>query len=266
MTMQWYVVKHMPDLVRAEPRNIGVILFADDQPAARFVGEPAGGGEVDGRAVPEFGNHLVYKAWVRQWRALCKEGPDAVAAVVRRGRAAGDSFFIVDGGEQLVGDAGLGTEDYLDDLYVSLVRPDPAPLIADDVRKLTQRVLRTLGVNRKVQERYSLPVERDGVPDELWFDYRYDNGQPHFMQRVGLATADKSTWDRLHLVETTFERLKDSPTYSAASTVALIKEQDADARLVKAVRGRLADMAELVDVSDQAQAVSTLRVLFHLQR
>jgi len=39
-------------------------------------------------------------------------------------------------------------------------------------------------------------------------------GKPHFMQRVGLATADKSTWDGLHLVETTFERLKDSSAYT----------------------------------------------------
>ena len=47
----------------------------------------------------------------------------------------------------------------------------------------------------------------DGVPDDLWFDYRYDNGRSHLMQRVGLANSDKNTWDRLHLVETNFERL-----------------------------------------------------------
>src|SRR5260370_26981174 len=84
------------------------------------------------------------------------------------------------------------------------------------------------------------------------------------MQRVGLATSDKSTWDRLHLVETNFERLGRSKAFPDFSAITFIKQHDADPRLVEAPYGRLAAMTEIVDVSDQYPAVSQLWGLLHL--
>ena len=265
MTLQWYMIKHVPDLVRREPRNIGVILVGDgDVRLSRFLGE-TDDGDIDGRAVPQFGNHLVYKAWVRQWRRLRDEGLEALAAQARAGREAGSSFYLEEGGRWLAGRAPDRPEELLADLYSGLVREDAAPPVADDVRTLSNRLFRRLNINRRVRERASLSVHLRGVPDELWFDYRYDNGRPNLMQRVGLAGADKSTWDRLHLVETTFERLADSGVLGGEyGAVALVKEQDADPRLAQALRGRLADLAAVVDVSHEEQAAERLAKELHL--
>jgi hypothetical protein len=265
MGVQWFVVKHVPDLVRREPRNIGVILFVGDARLSRFLGEQPDG-DIDGRTVPQFGNHLVYKAWVKQWRMLRDQGADALSQQVEIGRTPGGSFYIEDGGEQLVGSDDRPEDEILDDLYATLVRPDTEPAVADDVRTLTSKVIRRLGLSRKVQERVRLSVTVGGAPDDLWFDYRYDNGRPHLMQRVGLATSDKSTWDRLHLIETNFERLGQSKAFPDYSAITFIKQHDADPRLVEAAFGRLAGMTEIVDVSDQDAAAGKLGSLLHLDR
>jgi hypothetical protein len=263
MSVQWFVVKHVPDLVRREPRNIGVILLIGDTALSRFLGEQSDG-EIDGRTVPQFGNHLVYKAWVKRWKALRDQGAEALQRQVESGRTPGGSFYIEDGGEQLVGNDDRPDDEILDDLYSTLVRPDTEPAVADDVRSMTRKVIRRLGISRQIQERARLQVSVGGVPDDLWFDYRYDNGRPHLMQRVGLATSDKSTWDRLHLVETNFERLRQSKVFADFSAITFIKQHDADPRLVEAAYGRLASLTEIVDVSDQDAAAGKLGGLLHL--
>jgi NUMOD4 motif-containing protein/HNH endonuclease len=133
MSAHWFVVKHVPDLIRREPKNIGVILYSEDasQPLSRFLGE-TDGGEIDGRTVPQFGNHFVYKAWVRQWRELSSHGPDALAHEVMRGRGPGASFYIEDGGHELVGHDARPPDEMLDDLFSMLVRPDSEPPFADE--------------------------------------------------------------------------------------------------------------------------------------
>jgi len=263
MTVHWYVVKHVPDLVRREPRNIGVILIADQEKMSRFLGEQPDG-EIDGRTVPQFGNHLVYKAWVKHWRSLLDQGASVLSEQVVAGRGPGASFYIEEGGEQLVGHDERASDEILDDLYATLVRPDSESAVADDVRSLTRRVIRRLGLSRQVQERVRLPVTVGGIPDDIWFDYRYDNGVPHLMQRIGLATSDKATWDRLHLVETNFERLRRSGLLPDFSAITFIKQQHADERLVEAVHGRLAEVTKIVDVSNQDTAASLLSGLLDL--
>ena len=84
MSMQWFVVKYVPDLIRREPKNIGVILLVEGSSTSRSRRQQDG--EIDGRTVPQFGNHLVYKAWVRQWRMLRDEGADALQHEVAAGR------------------------------------------------------------------------------------------------------------------------------------------------------------------------------------
>jgi hypothetical protein len=108
-------------------------------------------------------------------------------------------------------------------------------------------------------------VQLDGVPDDLWFDYRYDNGRPHLMQRVGLSASDKSTWDRLHLVETNFERLIRSKAFPDFNAITFIKQHQADGRLVDAVHGRLSGLTTIIDVSDQAAAAEQLGELLHVK-
>lgn len=264
MTIQWYVIKHVPDLVRREPRNVGVIVVDEDAQVrlSRFLGEGATG-DIDGRSVGSIGNHLVYKAWVKQWLALRDAGVDALTEAAELGRKAGASFFVEAGGTWLVGDS-AAHEEVLSDLYVRLVREDTTGPVADDVRVLSDRLFRRLGLSRAVERRVSFQIEYQGAPDELWFDYRYDNGQPHLMQRVGLAGNDKNTWDRLHLVEFSFARMSDSAALAGYNAIALVKKDHADARLVRALDERLKGVATVVDVADEQLAQQRMRQVLHL--
>jgi len=157
----------------------------------------------------------------------------------------------------------MPADELLSDLYAQLVREDTTGPVADDVRRLSDRALRQAGVYRDLQKRVVLPIEYRGTPDELWFDYRYDNGRPHLMQRVGLAEADKSTWDRLHSVEVNFLRLTESNALPDFNPVALVKMDRADARLVRAVDERLRAVATVIDVADQDAASSQLWEMLH---
>lgn len=262
MSATWFVVKHVPDLMRQEPRNVGVLLEVDGQVLTRFLGEDANGG-IDGRSVPQFGSHHVYKAWVRHWRSLAARGVPALFGEAEAGRRPGDSFYIAVGGDVVLGSPCADVEDMIGDLYATLVRPDAAPPVADTVRTLTDRVLRKIGLGNVVQRRVSLAIDVDGVPDDLWFDYRYDNGEPHLMQRVGLAEGDKQTWDRLHLVETNFQRVEKSGT--EFNRVAFVRQQGADARLLQAANARLGRLATVVDVSQTEDAALQLRELLHVK-
>jgi hypothetical protein len=261
MSARWYVVKHVPDLIRLEPDNIGVILVMDGVGVSRFLGEQEDG-DIDGRTVPQFGNHLVYKAWVKHWRALSRQDEE-LREQAAAGRPAGSSFYIENAGGLLTGDIERSADEMLDELFATLVRPD-TERADDDLGTMTRKLIRRVGIARAVKERVRLEVTVNGLPDDLWFDYRYDNGQPHLMQRVGLASSDKATWDRLHLVEVNFERLIQSRAFPEFTAITFVKQQNADPRLVDAVHGRLGELARIVDVSNQETAAGQLKQLLHL--
>ena len=68
-TPRYLLAKYMPDILRAEPRNIGIVLWTPDAVAARFVAEkPKDHGEVDGRRIPDFvTSQSAYKQWIQYW-------------------------------------------------------------------------------------------------------------------------------------------------------------------------------------------------------
>lgn len=75
---RYFVAKYIPDLIRQEPRNIGVVLWTPSGVLARFIGEDDDG-RLDSRRVPEWlGDATVYREWVAFWRGQCAKGLDAI--------------------------------------------------------------------------------------------------------------------------------------------------------------------------------------------
>lgn len=72
MSGQYWVVQHVSDLFRNEPRNVGVIVRCEGTTLARFYGEDADhridGGRIEGLPYPD-----VYRQWVVFWRAHLDE-------------------------------------------------------------------------------------------------------------------------------------------------------------------------------------------------
>lgn len=109
---RYLVAKYIPDLMRGEPRNIGVVLWSPAGVKARFIAEnldhPGG---VDNSKIPEFVKSTsAYKQWIRFWQGeigkpaiepatggveVPRCSPDFVAALQAANKS---SFFLADGG------------------------------------------------------------------------------------------------------------------------------------------------------------------------
>lgn len=258
MNARWFVAKYMPDPHRREPVNLGVILVDGGDVVARFLGESSEG-KIDGRNVRLVRSVAAYKGWVAHWRRLADEGPESVQA----GLAArtGDNYFLEIGGERLLAGADRSTFDLLDDLYTSLVddTPDAAN---EDVGRLSEKVLTRLPLPKPVHRESLVTIEHDGLVDELRFDYRYNNGVPHLMQRVGLTFRDQRSWDRVHAAAWSFERVAhaDNDELRHARLIALVKPREEDRALDRQLR-QLSHYADVVDVSHQDEAAETLQLL-----
>lgn len=86
LAARYFIVQHVSDPFRREPRNVGVVVRKGDSVTARFVGEDPETGEFDVRTL----RHVVkspkaYRMWVRHWRKLLNsEGPEACDRIVGR--------------------------------------------------------------------------------------------------------------------------------------------------------------------------------------
>lgn len=89
--IQWFFARAIPDMMRLEPRNVGLIVrYADDTLVARFLGEKDAtvgrdqASSISGSRLPAWlndddGLKRAYKDKVRDWREkLQKYGPNAM--------------------------------------------------------------------------------------------------------------------------------------------------------------------------------------------
>ena len=123
-----------------------------------------------------------YRAWVGYWR-----------------HATGDeNYFLEYGGERLFGSEDTDPNDMLDYLYSVLVEAMPEPKILN-VHQLSENVLRRVGIAEQVTRGYRLEIPQpSGTKDYVFFDYKYDNGTEHLMERVSLTYEDERSWDSVH--------------------------------------------------------------------
>jgi len=66
-TPRFLVAKYVRDMARMEPRNIGIVLWADGIVVTKFIGDVV---DSDASPLPKFmarKNHRVYKRWVKYW-------------------------------------------------------------------------------------------------------------------------------------------------------------------------------------------------------
>ena len=68
MTAEYWIVQHVADLFRNEPRNVGVVVRLNGQNFARFFGEDADQ-RLDRRRIKALPYPDVYRQWVQYWRS-----------------------------------------------------------------------------------------------------------------------------------------------------------------------------------------------------
>ena len=103
MTPRYLLAKYVPDLSRMEPRNIGVMLWANGEIAARFLPK---------QEANFIGDLETYDWWVKSWtdaiaedtiapprgKAIPKRDPQCIKALLTRQQ---DNYLLVDAGELL---------------------------------------------------------------------------------------------------------------------------------------------------------------------
>lgn len=117
--VKYVVAKYIPDLLRNEPRNIGVVVESNSDVAARFIGED-GDGHLDLRRVKggPFHDPQLYAEWHAYWRSLLEDpGEDLFDQLIKANEA---SFSIWRGGE-VHSETSLALQTVADDLYGRLV-------------------------------------------------------------------------------------------------------------------------------------------------
>jgi hypothetical protein len=262
-TARWLLAKYNADVERREPQNIGVILFVGELRLARFLAE-AKDGRVDGRAVRFIRSAVAYRQWIRHWRRLMSEGD--LGPLIEQAQAVSydQNYYLEPGGELLLGDLPSDPHDLLDDLYTRLVDDTPDTK-AEDIGRLSEKVLVPLEMRlpKPIARESLVHVQIGDVVDELRFDYRYNNGVPHLMQRVSLTFGDARSWDRVHATAWTFSQVHhaDDQSLKQAQLIALVKPRDEDRSLHRQLL-HLERNAHVVDVTHVEEAQQQLLELF----
>ncbi len=286
-TPRYVLAKYVPNLLRFEPRNIGVIVWSPDAILARFAGEKPGvPGEIDGRTIPSFiTSPSAYRQWVRYWRATINKteiprpggppvprtSPDFIETLKTSGRG---EFLVTDGGF-LLDEIPVGNLSELADyLFTTLVEvPSIVVEVAD--QSLDEVCESLIGETRLAEDKnlvrgYSLecPIKSprsENLFENFKFSYGYKNGEIRgLFHQVPLSTRQKTTLKKsIHDSAWMFEKVINADIITYERSGALIyapddKLADPDIRSAIAV---LSSAARVINVANREKAADEFRKL-----
>ena len=260
MTIRWLVAKYMEDQRRREPVNVGVILLPDDgRPLFRFLGQRADG-HIDGRRVKWAGSVRNFQAWVKYWHYHLDNGGDPADLLVR---SQDDNYFLEFGGERILGDRDLDPASMADYLFGLLVEQTVPRSVS--LEQISDSLLERVGIRQRVEKSisYEVPRRGDRLTDSVGFDYRYVNGAVNLLQRATLVFDDDRSWDVVHSVAWSFERVQELLQGESLQCVTLYRGRPDDAPLRRQV-GLLSEYSTCLDVSFEDRADAELRNILHI--
>jgi hypothetical protein len=270
---RYLIAKYVPEVLRNEPRNFGVIVWTPFKVDARFWGESLG--NVDGRKVPDWiRSKTAYKEWVKFLRncvvkgeistkgeTITSETPEFLSALEN-----------VSGANYLLGDSGLIPESIeasdvpilTDYLYELLVAGETDPQTAKNAYELEvacNKVIRRTRVNedqRFKRNRSVICSIAKGVTEYIHFDYYYGNGDPEWLyKRVPLGIrqldrfVDSTAWQFDRVV-----RASVIPREKGAALIMPTDEQRAEPSVQEAIRV-LGTVTRVIDIGENAQQLQT---------
>lgn len=257
MTATWYLARHIPDLRRREPRNVGVILRSPDGTwSSRFLGETADG-SIDGRKLRRSQMSVeAYKTWVDYFRR--KASDDGWPDVERLQRKRAGNYFAEPGGT--IFESSLGLHTLLQQLFSELVlvdapekldRESPQAYISAKIEKILSVVKIPVIRNTEVRAIF------DGRETTVPFGYEYHNGQLHLMDalhrhvRFDQAAADaRELRSRVQAVQAA-DSAQNFFSFYASS---LLRSSD-----IEKILYPVEQLSYTLDVDDEGAAVETLR-------
>lgn len=183
MTVNWWLIKHVPDHARNEPVNVGVLLQVGGLVLRRFKHVDADG-QVDGPHISGSlrGHTRAYRDWVGYlWEATSSEIADLQ-------RGPWDPFFVEQAGRVLDDSLPASPEALLEHLYFSLVSA-PEAEAAEPFEQAVDHLVRRVADDLKIKVIPKAAVDV-GNGRTLVADYSYTNGHPHYMRRARQTAHD----------------------------------------------------------------------------
>ncbi|BBE47430.1 MULTISPECIES: hypothetical protein [Rhodococcus] len=257
MEATWHLIQYTADLRKKEPRNIGVITEVADSWAIKLFAVDDQG-EVNGRVLRRFQlSKDGYRNWVDYYRRLILAG--ALDTVAHNQSRRPTEFSLVQGGY-------INTYQSAEDLAQRLY----GELVSDEG---TQSEPRAKVLLRSVETTLSIagisPIPDVSVPaswgggvagkdDDVSFDYSFDNGQAHLMDRLQLHQPSVST---AQMVARDFNARVSAVRAANAgkSFVAFYSGEAVEDMGTDAILTPIFKVAHMIDVDEIETAASTLQ-------
>ena len=285
---QFLVAKYVPDLIRNEPRNIGIIVWSEAGVAARFQGVDKYG-DFTSRNIPSFvQSPPAYKQWVKFWlseiqkdevefigssKIVTKASPDFVDALLTTGKG---NYFLDKGGAVMENITPDKLPKLVDELFANLVNDTPEPVEEKDSTEYLEiqceeTIQKTKLVKNKFFKKQGMTVQcpiATKVTESIAFSYAIGNGAPVWLgQKVPLR---KYPSERDLIIDAwllRFRAVVDEKFVPKDRLAAFVCPTDAQMR-DKAIRNgldALASRARVVNLNNRQEAQAALDEIAEIQ-
>jgi hypothetical protein len=269
MKNTYLIAKYTPDLLRREPRNIGIILHDEQGWRARFVGEVPDG-DLDGRKLRAFGSAEAYREWYRFWTTSIVRGvpchgvrnlvPPDSSEFVDAICAASTEQYLLEAGPPSVIPASFGSgKQLLDFLFARIVSGEEIPAEDAALEDRMQQIIQAFNLKGpQFMKNYELPVvDPDNTLDRLVFSYAYLNGVVRLYQKVPIVASTyeaQSVQTAVHSALYSFLQAKELEADCERVALLHTKPDQGNSELVDRVRRVLGKQTDsVVDVADGAE-------------
>jgi hypothetical protein len=265
MGARYWIAQHVADVMRNEPRNVGVIVSAHGQVMARFYGEDEDQ-QVDGRRIKRLPYPNVYRQWVSYWR----KGLGDVEALKSASKG---HYRLAEGGE-VTDTAPASISEVSDYLYSVLVSEGgiaealqdreeaerPGIQLEVEVEQLLRDVVAVAGADMLIPH----PVERHATVRGKNLSHRpafsQRNGRIRVMETVDLTTVRKTpSRDHAGAVAYMFRDIRDE-IHEQLEALTVVRVTDED-RLNEDVDYALSAIKNESDIVEWFDAVQQNRFL-----
>lgn len=282
---RYLIAKYIPDLIRMEPRNIGVVVWSLDGIEARFLGEkPNHPGNVDGRSLPAFISNLgAYKQWLRFWRTeLAKEAVDTISgddAISRTSPAFLEALMSWNKGNFVLNEGGYGLDyveaddlgEFTDYLYRMLVDTSDGDEVQDPtLDELCDEIIKEAHLQKNPNFQSAFKVECP-IADRAQarvvtyeFSHAYKNGSlQRLYQRVPLSRRKTVLRKTVHDSAWMFEKVIQRNIISASQGGVLVhlNEEDQQDKDVLDALKELESVTRVLNIADHAKTLHEFKEL-----
>jgi len=288
MSAQFLVAKYIPDLIRNEPRNIGVIVWSEVGTVARFIGADKYG-NFDSNEIPDFiQSKPAFKQWVSFWlseikkqtiefigtsKVAEKSSPDFVEALQTTGK---NSYFLHKGGDVLEVITGQKLQQLADELFRSLVVTEEQPVEELDSTEILEAECETvlkrtkLFNHRNFSKKRTVQCKIASEVEPIEFSYWIGNGAPVWLgQQVPLKKypverdriIDATLWRFEAVIRDGFVSNKDMLGAFVFPTDQQMQDKDVQRRLaILGTHARVLNLRNRGDVQKELDALAEIPV------